>query len=292
MRTLGTYVARLFIRLWPLNRGIWRLIRLAPVFPADSPPVMVKLRGFPLRMFINPQTYHGRYVYYRGLYEGEVIESFRSVLRPGMTVVDVGANTGMYSVVAGFLVGEKGRVVAIEPQPGIVDLLKKNVKLNGLENVLTMEIALGEQAGSGRLWQPSSTNDGQATLRLQKDEQHCGDPVDVHIEALSTVLANADTTEVDVLKIDVEGAELTVLKGFGDFLEHRPPAYIFIECIDEHLRRFETSSEELFRFLEHYSYGVECLFHGRWHTVRSSSDHARYKRASDLVAVHRSVQER
>src|SRR5262249_18542532 len=127
---------------------------------------------------------------------------FRRVLRPGDTVVDVGANVGTLTLTAAALVGPEGRVWAIEPHPRPLRYLCANVALNGFANVRTVHAAAGESDGLLRL--TDSRLDDQN--RVSAD----GPGVSVPVRRLDDVVPEGP---VRLLKIDVEGFELFVLRG-------------------------------------------------------------------------------
>ncbi len=219
-------IARTLLRIWPTDTGLWRIKEYLPGTAGLPHEMVTKLRGFPLRLQFHPHTYLGWYLFYRGIYEERVVRMCHRLLRPGMTFVDVGANIGLYSIVASNAVGPNGRVIAIEPQPNLAAMTAKNAAINSQHNIDVKACALGERAGDATLYQPSTTNDGAATLQLCTHEKSFGEPMGVTIETLSSVLREFKLSEVGGIKIDVEGAELAVLKGFAEELAACPPEFI------------------------------------------------------------------
>ncbi len=122
------------------------------------------------------------------------------VLAAGDTVVDVGANVGALAIHAAGLVGDAGRVVAIEAHPRVFGYLKGNIELNGCRNIEALNLAAGAESGTIRF----------SDLKAD-DMNHIGDyGIEVRVERLDDIL---DAAEVDLLKVDVEGFELPVFKG-------------------------------------------------------------------------------
>jgi FkbM family methyltransferase len=142
--------------------------------------------------------------------EGDVEEFIRSHLREGSVFVDVGANAGYYTLLASKLVGNKGYVYAIEPIPSTVALLEANVKLNNCTNVMVYRVAAWSSKGKLTLNVPASMY-GWASV-MQK-----GRSVMVKAETIDNILRNVGS--VDILKVDVEGAELQVLQGAKEVLK-------------------------------------------------------------------------
>jgi len=219
----------------------------------------------------------GKFLYYRGIYEEIIVKEFRKLIRPGMIFIDIGANAGYYTVIAGHLVGSRGQVIAFEPQPELAKLIRSNAILNQLTNVRIEAVALGSREGEDVLYQVSERNDGQATMRLNDDDHIVGQPIPVHVDTLDKTLNDRRIEAVHGMKIDVEGAEVSVLEGFRDHLRSRSrPRFIYVECIDSHLARFGNHSEEIFSLLRGYQYRLLSLSYGRWRPLgtRGESRHS------------------
>jgi FkbM family methyltransferase len=220
-------------------------------------------------------------LYYRGLYEERLILKVRQLLKPGMTFVDVGANIGLYSVIAAHCVGPSGRVFAFEPQPSLAEVFWVNVRMNRLGNVTHETVALGRTPGTSALYQVTD-NDVQATLRLRPDERSVGPVIQVPVRTLSDALREQGVVSVDGLKVDVEGAEFEVLQGFEDWMATAPPRFIVIECIGSLLARFGHSSHDLITFLEAHQYTVYGALRTRWAPIEPGAPAV----AKDLLALH------
>lgn len=173
--------------------------------------------------------------------------------RKGWMVVDVGAYVGVYTLKAARRVGSKGRVVALEPHPASFRLLKHNVELNHLENVKLLPYALASSKGRRKLYSPryranASLNREYAELwdeRLEAFEVECFSLVDL-LDLLSI-------DRVDLLKLDVEGAELEILEASGEALKR-----IERLVIETHLDI--CSFEKLERLLVKYGFTVSMKF--------------------------------
>ena len=197
-----------------------------------------------------------------------------------MTFVDVGANIGLYTVVAGHCVGPTGKVIAFEPQESLRELFWENVKGNGLGNVVLEPVALGGTAASSNLFQVSE-NDGQATLRLRPNEQSVGPDQIVTVRRLSDALRDRGIRSVDGMKIDVEGGELEVLQGFEDWMSAAAPRFILFECEDYLLGRFGHHSHDVMDFLRGRGYGIYQPWRRRWTRVPLGTSPV----AKDLLAL-------
>jgi FkbM family methyltransferase len=145
-----------------------------------------------------------------GLYEIEKNEALRAFLRPGSVFVDIGGNKGDFALLAGKLVGPSGRVFVFEPAPSNCEWIERSIALNGYRSIELLPIALGDR-------------EGEITLHLSRVSGHhsvigprsdgTGAAVRVPVRTLDSVLAERGAPRVDVLKIDVEGADMAVLQG-------------------------------------------------------------------------------
>lgn len=145
--------------------------------------------------------------------ERSIFNVMRSVLRPGDVFVDIGANIGVYTVFASRLVGKLGRVLAIEMMPETASRLEKHVQMNGLENVEVFRCALSDTRGQKVRATVQPGKFGQATIAVDSERYGFGSAVDVETETLDQLVAAAGVQGARMIKIDVEGAEIQVLRG-------------------------------------------------------------------------------
>jgi len=128
----------------------------------------------------------------------------------GDTVVDVGANAGIFTVASADLVGPTGRVVAFEPNSVVLGRLRANVRQNGFsDRVTVLPVAIADHAGRGTVRNETGNSTIARVHLLEPDETARGEAVSV--ETLDEALASAGVKDVDLLKVDVEGLELAVL---------------------------------------------------------------------------------
>jgi FkbM family methyltransferase len=161
-------------------------------------------------------TYVGRSLAELGEFSEGEAELFRQIVRPGMTVVEAGANIGAHTIVLARLVGEAGYVHAIEPQRLVFQTLAGNVALNSLANVRCYQAAAGEQLGSivvPMLDVKSPNNFGGLGLGAHE----LGERVPV------MTVDSLKLPQCGILKIDVEGMELAVIRGAADTIRRCKP---------------------------------------------------------------------
>ena len=157
--------------------------------------------------------------------EKAVLAKFLGELRPGDVVFDVGANIGTHTIAFAKVVGNEGRVAAFEPEPVTAERLERNVELNGLDNVIVMRCALGERRSTELLYVDSRSGSGQHSLRPQD-----GRPAqEVSVLQGDELVRSGRLAAPNVMKIDVEGAELGVIAGLKDSLANEACRLVFCE---------------------------------------------------------------
>lgn len=153
-------------------------------------------------------------------------EIFRSEVRPGMVVVDLGANIGYYTLLAASLVGPTGMVYAIEPYPESFRFLEKNVEINGYsQRVECTRLAISDRAGTATLFLGSAAN-LHTLVDLSPHMQTSGKSIVVETMSLDQLMSGR--RPVDFLRMDIEGAECQVFDGMDRVLaQPRPPKILF-----------------------------------------------------------------
>jgi FkbM family methyltransferase len=171
----------------------------------------------------------------------------KQTLQSGDLFVDVGANEGMMSLLGSRLVGYTGRVIAFEPNETPRGIFQANVARNGITNIDIKAAGLGEKSGMLDLFVPSiNTGEGTFTPTGRSDGVRIKCPVVVGDDVL-------DGEKPRLIKIDVEGFELNVLRGLKKTLVEKRPIVV-MEMIEEHLARASTSPQELISFLAELGY--------------------------------------
>lgn len=145
-------------------------------------------------------------------YEPEVTRYAQRVVRPGSTVLDIGANIGYFTILFAQLAGPDGSVHAFEPALANVELLTTNVSTNGYANVTVHPVAVGAESGAGRL-RLSRENPGDHQLVGEPGE----DTVDVDVVAVDALLPGIGP-DLSLVKLDIQGAEPLALRGMWETL--------------------------------------------------------------------------
>jgi FkbM family methyltransferase len=182
-----------------------------------------------------------------GLHEREVLECLRQQLKPGMTVFDVGANLGYFSMVAGELVGRTGRIISVEPDPRVVEVLAKNVEANGFQNATVVRAAAYNSSGE------VSLGCAPATSWSGIDYKRPTTRIAVRALTLDSISDQLGLDRVDLVKIDVEGAETVVLEGMSDMLVRYRPQVL----LELHGEYSNTKAHPAVHLLREYKYTVQ-----------------------------------
>lgn len=152
-----------------------------------------------------------------------------ALLKPGMVVLDVGANIGLLTRHFCEAVGPSGKVFAFEPGPENFDCLKFNTK--NFDNKSVLQTAISDANGTARLYLNARSSTGNSLL----NQNNAAGSVEVECKTLDTFLSENGVAQVDFIKIDVEGAELKVLRGMRETLRRLPGVKVVIEYCPKNL---------------------------------------------------------
>ncbi len=199
-----------------------------------------------------------RQIYIAGCFDPNEFAFLDRMLRPGMTFLDIGANEGVYSVFAARRVGAAGAVWSFEPSRREIDRLKRNLAINGLA-ARVFPIALAESAGEAELTVAGYGHEGQNTIGgMAYEDTEVASRERVEIARLDDIVEREAPARIDAMKLDVEGAELRVLRGAEAALGRYRPIVLF-EALEAALRLQGTSRRELCDWLESRGYALHLF---------------------------------
>jgi FkbM family methyltransferase len=174
---------------------------------------------------------------------------FKSLIRKGMVVVDIGAYVGHYTLIAADLVGEKGKVFAFEPDPDNFALLLKNLEVNRCQNVIPVQKAIADRNGKTRLFL-AQENKGDHRIYDSYDGRKS---ITVDVTSLDDFFKERDY-RVDVIKMDIEGSEMAALNGMTKILKKNDDLKILTEFWPSGLRRFGTYPKKFLNKLREFGF--------------------------------------
>ena len=255
MRLLGwlppsvtEYVYTVLLRPAPLRAAAQRVVKW---FIPES----LAIEG--IELVLNPEDAVVSGALALGCYERLELKVFRSLLRPGMCVVDVGANIGLFSAVAAAAVGPAGRVMAVEPDVDNCAFLRRTLERNGLKNVDVQQLALSDADGEGQLFLCPDNKADHRIFEAGARTPRRGVPI--RLAALDTLLARECFPRVDILKMDVQGAEARVFAGMARVLRDNPDLVLLIEFWPWGLTRAGSDPARLLAQLRAAGFSIEDL---------------------------------
>jgi len=211
-----------------------------------------------------------REVCFTGRYEPQETQLALRLLGPGMVVADVGANWGYFTLVCAHLVGRIGRVIALEPHPRLATMLAENVGSNALSQVEVLRVAAGATsfgAGESRAFVGFDEQGGNWGVSRAAQGAEVPD-FEAQVVALDALLDDRQAGRIDLVKIDIEGAEAEALRGMEAGLERHRYRYVLVECHPAGLAHMGASVEQCLTPLRRAGYRG-------WHIDHSAAMHRR-----------------
>jgi FkbM family methyltransferase len=197
---------------------------------------------------------------YRLREESESIAFMRRQPLAGRTVIDVGANKGIYSYWMSRQVGPRGRVIAFEPQPDLRPHLDNFKRSFGLDNLKIVSQGLSNRPGTAamRRDKPGALGASLEPPPPEEDATRASETIDVEVTTLDQFCAAERLADVAFIKCDVEGHELAVFQGGRELLERQRPVLLF-EC-----HHHEAQRGALFAYLAELGYDGFFVQNGEW----------------------------
>jgi FkbM family methyltransferase len=219
-----------------------------------------------LRLYIDPLSDFGLKLTNNEAYEELMTSKISSLLAKGDTFIDLGANEGFFSIIASKIVGNTGRVFAIEPQQRLWEVITKNASLNECGNVQILPYGIGATVGETIINLYSSLNTGASSFANEFNfkvsfpafrkwlygQQH------IYIQTLDH-LTDIFPQHIKLIKIDIEGFELEALKGAKNLLQAQRIQYLLVEIHHYTLQTMGQSEEELILWVKSFGYDVEQI---------------------------------
>lgn len=187
------------------------------------------IKGFMGGNLIIPLPIESLDIYYIGIRDSGDFDAFREIfikdhynfsrIKPEMTILDIGAHIGTFTLLASKKVGLNGKVIAVEAETNNFNQLNKNLELNEIKNVISVNIALSDFNGEKDFF---ITKGSGCHSFLPTAGQEIIDKIKIKVNSLDTLIGELNIKRIDLLKIDAEGAELEILKGGRETLIKNP----------------------------------------------------------------------
>jgi FkbM family methyltransferase len=198
-----------------------------------------------------------------GVYEYRKTRLFHQLVKEGMIALDIGACEGNYSILIAKLIHDKGRVLAFEPDPENCSVLEDNIRVNKFKSIEVHQCALSDKEGTATFYPGGAL--GSLVSRSPWYAQFQRDLITVPVRKLDDVLDEFNISHVDMIKIDVEGSEISVLRGAERTLRTNCVHLLMDVDVESNAER-----TELYRLLD--SFGYEMYRIGKQITRIKSAD--------------------
>lgn len=205
--------------------------------------------GIKLRLNISNVVDHLKYFSFKD----EGFENFRKKIQDSFTILDIGGNIGV-TCIEFAKVTPKGKVIVFEPSLSNFKRLRENIGLNKFENIISVNMGIGDNPGQFNLYNVVNSNPGMKRI-LEIEDVSDFESESIIIDTLDNQLNQLNIQEVNAIKIDVEGFEFKVLQSATFILKKHHPI-LFIELDDSNLKGQKSSAIELVSFLKELNYVI------------------------------------
>lgn len=206
-----------------------------------------------------------REVFFTGCYEPQESMEVRRLVEPGGTFVDVGAHWGYFTLIMAEHIGSSGHVVAIEADPRIFAILERSVALNDLPQVRLVHAAAGAESGILSLIGFDENSDNWGTSRVAGGSEPIDDPYEVPARRIDGLLDELSMDAVDLIKIDIEGAEALALAGMSAGLRRGRYRRLLLELHPAQLAEHGTDAATIIE-------GLLAIGYRGWVIAHSAQD--------------------
>jgi len=240
----------LIARLSPGHSRLWRKF-IPPLYFYNKGSIRYAERSG-IRYVLDVSTLHGHSIYFY-IIKDTAWDNLFKLIRPDFYIIDAGANIGFLSL---YFAKEciNGFVYSFEPDSDSFDSLQKSVNRNEFKNIKLFKTALGAEAGTAELFKVYVNNPGANRILSQKPDKETKSEI-VEIATLDSFYQKEIFKKIDLIKIDVEGFELFVLRGARQLIDKWKPI-LFIELADVNLKQQNCSAVEVIEFVEGLGYHV------------------------------------
>jgi len=175
-------------------------------------------------------------------------------LKPGMNVLDLGANYGWFTLISSKIIGNTGHVFSFEPDPNLMKTLKENVALNDLTNVSFFPVAISNISGNAKL----SLNPDYPTRNKVNSKTLLENTINIDTISVDEFCEQKDL-KVDFIKMDIEGSEVKAFEGMKKTLLNNPKIKMIVEFNPHAISDVGSSPEDFITFLQQYGLIFEVI---------------------------------
>jgi FkbM family methyltransferase len=284
LQSLSHEALKFYVRRFPLTKGKVRL--LSRVWKWFTPPPYVReaeVTGTSIRMTCDLTKFVQRHIYFFGHFEQADCANWMKAARYANTIFDVGANVGLYSLLAA-TVNPQSTIYAFEPTDSIQAEFNANLRLNGIQNVQVEPFAVGATSAHGFLHRSvGPTGDNEGTNYVTPDKLRDSD-TEIHMVSLDDFCRERAIERIDLLKMDIEGGEYDALMGAQSLLERQAIGCLFIELLERvAVPQGGHSTVEVKKILHKHGYQIFTVERGKAIPVPVEKVHTR--NGDNVIAV-------
>lgn len=266
---VGTRIHRKIPMLVSIYDAIYRLL--------GSHKSVLEIQGSKMFINIRDESYAMRKTFqsyaFNRIHEEATTELFKRIVKEGDIFIDLGANIGYFSLLASKIVGEQGKVYSFEPEPRNFKYLCTNIELNSYKNIIPVNKAVSDKTGKTKLF-ICSYDTGHHTInqyngiKVQNPNKIGGKEISIEIET-TTLDEFLDKKEdfVNIIKMDIEGAEMLALKGMDRIIKQSKDLKIIIEFFPLFIEKMGCSPKEFVTKLKEY-YNFSIFIIGKDYNAR------------------------
>ena len=228
-------------------------------------------------MNVNPEEHIQQHIFWYGNYESELNQFLKRVIKPGDIFFDCGANIGYFSLLAARY---GATVFAFEPVNTTFQKLIANLALNNSQRIFPIKMAVGNISGEKEIYLSGEENIGMSSF--MHPENYAGLSESVQVTRLDDWIAGSDIHNIDIIKLDIEGSELSALQGMKVTLEKNKPLVIS-EINPETLLQFEINPSDIINFMFDLNFECYVIFDGGKLRIKGSG---RINQTINVLFIH------
>jgi FkbM family methyltransferase len=204
-------------------------------------------------------------VRYQKSFEYRTLSLYQSFLKEGDVIIDVGANIGLFSLLGAKYIGDHGWVHAFEPTRSTFKILEENIQLNMLKNIVPHQVPLADGIKPIVMINPMKNNDKYYDAFNRIQEVEADEPNDYiqYTKTFDEFVGENKLTRIDLVKVDIEGAELLFFKGAEQSLLKFKPKIIF-EANENHCQAFNYKVIDVLIYIKELGYSLRQLNEEQW----------------------------
>ena len=270
---MATAVLRGAFRVWPIMRGRGWLLRLSRMTLGTQPVRFVIGRGVHIEGSLDDWMIV--WAFMRGHERDRAFQRSIALSNGAGLVFDIGAHAGIWSL----LVAERNPsadIRAFEASPDAVEHLRRHLRMNGLDRIVVLPVGVGERPGTRAFFPAPRSNSGASSFF----DRYSSTEITIPVVTVDAYIAREGLSRVDVIKVDVEGAEMLVFEGAARLLSSDTAPILFFELNDDLCASCGATSQDVKRRLIAYGYQIYRWERSRFAPVNVEESH----RGDDLFA--------